>query len=144
MGFGYPRTSVAMLDASTDRDRGFNSSALSIADSLGAALALSVSGVVFAAAARGGADPFLSVFAVASPSAVVGVGHRRAAPPARQSRSGSVFSRTSSSVTPGRELDQLEARSPSVPEAATSPVAGSTTSMTPRSVMIRCTTRLPV
>jgi hypothetical protein len=38
MGFGYPRTSVAMLDASTDRDRGFNSAAISIADSLGAAL----------------------------------------------------------------------------------------------------------
>ena len=38
MGFGYPRTGVAMLAASTDADRGFNSSALSIADSLGGAL----------------------------------------------------------------------------------------------------------
>jgi predicted MFS family arabinose efflux permease len=65
MGFGYPRTSVAMLDASTDRDRGFNSSAISIADSLGAALALSAAGVAFGAADRAGADPFLSVFAVA-------------------------------------------------------------------------------
>ena len=37
-----------------DRDRGFNSSALTIADSLGAALALSVSGVVFAASERAG------------------------------------------------------------------------------------------
>ena len=44
MGFAYPRTSVAMLAESTDRDRGLNSSALSVADSLGAALALSVSG----------------------------------------------------------------------------------------------------
>nr|WP_246416250.1 MFS transporter [Nocardioides luti] len=65
MGFGYPRTSVAMLDASTDRDRGANSSALTIADSLGAALALSVSGVVFAAAPRVGLDPFLSVLVLA-------------------------------------------------------------------------------
>ncbi len=65
MGFGYPRTSVAMLDASTDRDRGFNSAALSIADSLGAALALSVSGVVFGAAERAGVDPFGGVFALA-------------------------------------------------------------------------------
>ena len=52
MGFAYPRTAVAMLAESTDRDRGFNSSALSVADSLGAALALSVTGVAFAAAER--------------------------------------------------------------------------------------------
>ncbi len=49
MGTGYPRTSVATLAASTDRNRGFNSSALSVADSLGGALALAVSGVLFAA-----------------------------------------------------------------------------------------------
>ncbi len=48
MGLGYPRTSVATLTASDDRDRGFNSSALSVADSLGGALALAVSGVLFA------------------------------------------------------------------------------------------------
>ncbi len=64
MGLGYPRTSVAMLDASTDRDRGFNSSAISIADSLGAALALSVSGIAFGVTERAGADPFLAVFVV--------------------------------------------------------------------------------
>lgn len=66
MGFGYPRTGVAMLAASSDVDRGFNSSALSIADSLGGAIALSASGVVFAAADRAGADPFLAVFALAT------------------------------------------------------------------------------
>ncbi|WP_460831038.1 MFS transporter [Nocardioides hungaricus] len=65
MGFGYPRTSVAMLAVSTDDDRGFNSSALSVADSLGGAIALSVSGVAFAAATRTGADAFLAVFALA-------------------------------------------------------------------------------
>jgi len=54
-----------MLAESTDRDRGFNSSALSVADSLGAALALSISGAAFAAAQRGGHDPFLVVFAIA-------------------------------------------------------------------------------
>lgn len=73
MGFGYPRTSVAMLAVSTDRDRGFNSSALSIADSLGAALALSVSGVVFAAAERADRDPFLAVFVLGGAIAVLGV-----------------------------------------------------------------------
>ena len=73
MGFAYPRTGVAMLAESTDRDRGFNSSALSIADSLGAALALSVTGVAFAVAERGGADPFLVVYALATGVAVLSV-----------------------------------------------------------------------
>ena len=57
MGFGYPRTGVAMLAASTDADRGFNSSALSIADSLGGALSLSLSGIVFGVATRAGRGP---------------------------------------------------------------------------------------
>ncbi len=73
MGFGYPRTSVAMLAVSSDRDRGFNSSALTIADSLGAALALSVSGVVFAASERAGTDPFLAVFVLGGLIAALGV-----------------------------------------------------------------------
>ncbi len=73
MGFAYPRTGVAMLEASTDRDRGFNSSALSIADSLGAALSLSAAGAVFAASERSGVDPFLAVFVMATGAAVLGV-----------------------------------------------------------------------
>lgn len=73
MGFAYPRTGVAMLEASTDRDRGFNSSALTVADSLGAALALSVAGAAFAAAERQDLDPFLTVFAFAAAAAVLGV-----------------------------------------------------------------------
>lgn len=72
MGFGFPRTGVAMLAASTRADRGFNSAALSIADSLGGALALAVSGIVFSAAHRAGVDPFLSVFVLASAVAVLG------------------------------------------------------------------------
>lgn len=73
MGFGYPRTSVAMLAVSTDGDRGANSSALTIADSLGAALALSVSGVVFTAALRGPVDPFVAVLVFATGLGVLGV-----------------------------------------------------------------------
>ena len=73
MGFAYPRTGVAMLEASTDRDRGFNSSALSIADSLGAALALSLAGAVFAASERSGVEPFLAVFTMAAVAAALGV-----------------------------------------------------------------------
>ncbi|WP_228387692.1 MULTISPECIES: MFS transporter [unclassified Nocardioides] len=73
MGFGYPRTGVATLAASTDADRGFNSSALSIADSLGGAVALAASGIVYATAERAGADPFLGVFVLAAVLAVLGV-----------------------------------------------------------------------
>jgi predicted MFS family arabinose efflux permease len=65
MGFGFSRTGVAMLAASSDRDRGFNSSALSIADSIGAALALSLCGTGFALVTAGDGDPFLAVFGVA-------------------------------------------------------------------------------
>lgn len=86
MGFGYPRTGVAMLAASSDADRGFNSSALSIADSLGGAIALSASGVVFAAAARSGADPFLSVFALATAAGALAIvtASRTASPTTRR------------------------------------------------------------
>ncbi len=73
MGFAYPRTGVAMLEASTDRDRGFNSSALSVADSLGAALALATAGAAFAAAQRSDLDPFLAVFTLAATLGVLGV-----------------------------------------------------------------------
>jgi hypothetical protein len=62
-----------MLAVSTDGDRGANSSALTIADSLGAALALSVSGVVFTAALRGPVDPFVAVLGFATGLGVLGV-----------------------------------------------------------------------
>ena len=76
MGTAFPRTSVAMLRHSTERDRGFNSSALSVADSLGAALALALCGVAFAAVGRselGGAagDPFAAVLVVSTAWAAV-------------------------------------------------------------------------
>lgn len=73
MGFGYPRTGVAMLAASSDADRGFNSSGLSIADSLGGAFALSASGIVYATAEHAGVGPFVPVFVLAAAFAVVGV-----------------------------------------------------------------------
>jgi MFS family permease len=73
MGLGYPRTAVAMLAASAEGERGFNSSALSIADSLGGAFALSASGIVFATAERLDTDPFLPVFVLAVGLAVLGV-----------------------------------------------------------------------
>lgn len=49
MGLLYPRLSVMTLALSTEDNEGFNSSAMSIADSLGGALALATTAIVFAA-----------------------------------------------------------------------------------------------
>lgn len=73
MGFGFPRTSVSVLGRSTDADRGFNSSALTIADSLGAALALAAAGVAFTLASGTGQDPFVAVLVVGAVAAVASV-----------------------------------------------------------------------
>jgi MFS family permease len=73
MGLGYPRTSVAMLADSSDSDRGFNSAALSIADSMGGALTIAASGVAFAVATRAGADPFVAALAVGCAAGVLAV-----------------------------------------------------------------------
>lgn len=51
MGLAYPRLSVLTLAASTPLNQGFNSSAMSIADSAGAATAIAGTGIVFAALA---------------------------------------------------------------------------------------------
>ncbi|RNL56365.1 MFS transporter [Arthrobacter oryzae] len=72
MGLLYPRLSVLTLALSTRATEGFNSSAMSIADSLGAALVLAVSGVVFAALAANGAA-FSGVFALAAVIAAAAV-----------------------------------------------------------------------
>ncbi len=73
MGFGFSRTGVAMLSHSTEADRGFNSSAISIADSMGAALALSLCGIGFGLVDAAGGDPFLAVFAISVAFAVTAV-----------------------------------------------------------------------
>jgi MFS family permease len=71
MGLSYPRTTVAMLGASSAADRGFNSSALLIADALGGALALAVGGIAFTTIERLGlGDPFVACFGVALGCAV--------------------------------------------------------------------------
>lgn len=49
MGLLYPRLSVMTLALSGKEDEGFNSSAMSISDSLGGALSLATTGIVFAA-----------------------------------------------------------------------------------------------
>ncbi|MDX6742471.1 MFS transporter [Actinocorallia sp. A-T 12471] len=66
MGLMYPRLSTLTLSLSSPAERGFNSSALAIADSLGGALALALGGLLFSAAYGG----FTGVFAL---SAAVGL-----------------------------------------------------------------------
>ncbi|MET3719923.1 MFS transporter [Arthrobacter sp. UYEF21] len=72
MGLIYPRLSVMTLALSTKENEGFNSSAMSIADSLGGALALATTGIVFAASTTTAAS-FAGVFALTAVVAVAAV-----------------------------------------------------------------------
>lgn len=65
MGLTYARQTVLVLRYSTRQAAGSNSSSLSVADSIGASLALAVTGVLFAAvSSRGGASPYVACFAL--------------------------------------------------------------------------------
>ncbi|MCD5348238.1 MFS transporter [Agromyces sp. S2-1-8] len=68
MGFMYPRHSVSVLGMSKVSEQGFNSAALSIAESLGASVALAVTALVSSAVVVGG---FSADFAVTLVIAVV-------------------------------------------------------------------------
>lgn len=70
MGFMYPRFSVSVLALSPVSAQGFNSAALTIAESLGAAVALAVTALVSSAV---GAGVFAADFAVTAVIAVVAV-----------------------------------------------------------------------
>ncbi|OOP61523.1 MFS transporter [Arthrobacter sp. SRS-W-1-2016] len=72
MGLMYPRLSVMTLALSKPEDQGFNSSAMSISDSLGGALSLAVTGLVFGALTTTGGS-FAGVFVLTSAIAVVGL-----------------------------------------------------------------------
>lgn len=65
MGLMYPRLTVLTLAYSTPQNQGFNSSALSIADSVGAAASIAVLGLTFVALTATDAG-FPAVFAIAS------------------------------------------------------------------------------
>jgi MFS family permease len=76
MGLMYPRLSVMTLALSAKDTEGFNSSAMSISDSLGGALALAATAIVFAAATTTAAS-FAGVFAL---TAAIGVAAVAVAP----------------------------------------------------------------
>lgn len=69
MGLMYARLSVMTLALSTRDNEGFNSSAMSISDSLGGALSLATTGIIFAAFPTAAAS-FAGVFAL---TALIGV-----------------------------------------------------------------------
>ncbi|MFJ6455548.1 MFS transporter [Paenarthrobacter sp. NPDC091669] len=71
MGLMYPRLSVMTLALSTPENQGFNSAAMSISDSLGGALSLALTGLVFTAFTT--TNSFAGVFALTAVIAVVGV-----------------------------------------------------------------------
>lgn len=70
MGLMFPRLSTLTLAYSAPEEQGFNSSALAISDSLGSAVSLALTGVIFALFASSGAS-FVAVFVF---SAVIAVG----------------------------------------------------------------------
>lgn len=72
MGLMYPRLTVLTLAYSTPQNQGFNSSALSIFDSLGATITIAVMGIVFTALAAADAS-FPAVFAIAGVVAAMAV-----------------------------------------------------------------------
>jgi MFS family permease len=63
MGLMYPRISALVLAASTQRDQGRNTAAMSIADAVGAATAISVVGLLFTAVGPASElAPFVAAF----------------------------------------------------------------------------------
>ncbi len=72
MGLMSPRSSMLTLSLSTPANQGFNSSALTVADSFGSAMVLAVAGSLFAALATV-ADPFAAVFSLAGVIAAAAV-----------------------------------------------------------------------
>ena len=80
MGFMYPRFSVAVLELSPKSAQGFNSAALTIGESLGAAVALAITALVASVAGPGA---FTADFVVTVIIAVAGVAlASRVRPPA--------------------------------------------------------------
>ena len=72
MGLMYPRISTMTLAMSSRANQGFNSSAMSISDSLGGALALAITGIVFAAFAAADMS-FPAVFGFAALVSVLAI-----------------------------------------------------------------------
>ena len=92
MGLLYPRLTVLTLAYSNEGNQGFNSSALSISDSVGSATAIAAMGLVFTAL-TGTDAAFPAVFAIAAALALISLvpglrlGHAHEARPVRDQTS---------------------------------------------------------
>lgn len=73
MGLMSPRSSALTLALSTPENQGFNSSAMTVADSFGGALIMALAGTAFAATASASGDPFVVVFLLAAAVGVAAV-----------------------------------------------------------------------
>jgi MFS family permease len=74
MGLMFPRIGAYVLGSSTEGEQGANSAAMSISDAVGAATAIAVSGLVFAAVGTSvELAPFVAVFVLTCALALVGV-----------------------------------------------------------------------
>lgn len=75
MGFMYPRFSVLTLRWSRDDEKGFNSSALTISDSSGAAVILATTGAAFGLLGGPGTSiAFVACFAIAGAAGAIALG----------------------------------------------------------------------
>ena len=90
MGLMYPRLSVMTLALSTPDTEGFNSSAMSISDSLGGALSLAATGIVFTAFTTTAAS-FAGVFVLTAVIAAAAVTMAPARHPLRLCPAGGVL-----------------------------------------------------
>jgi MFS family permease len=84
MGLTYPRLSVLTLHYSTPSDQGFNSSAMSIADSGGASLSLAITGIIFGGlGALGASTAILGCFGLVLVLSLAAIGTSFRTTPAR-------------------------------------------------------------
>lgn len=103
MGLMSPRSSVLTLSLSTPANQGFNSSAMTVADSFGSAMVLAITGTLFAALATI-VDPFTAVFALAGVIAAVAVVlAKRVGPP-----DGVTTVRVATDVKAASNIDDME------------------------------------
>jgi MFS family permease len=73
MGLLFPRLSTMVLSLSSDTDQGFNSSALTIADSTGAATAVAFAGLVFTAFGAASGGGFVAALALTTVLGLVAI-----------------------------------------------------------------------
>lgn len=73
MGLAFPRTTVAVLGASAEEERGRNSAALTMCDTVAGATSIAITGILFAAADGPAATGFATVFGFCAVCAGAGV-----------------------------------------------------------------------